>query len=66
MHSICIKCNLTNENSSMLWHKRLGHISKQRIERLISHEIFDSLDMSDFDVCINVSTGRQLTKGIKV
>ena len=25
------KCKLTDENSPMLWHKRLGHISKQRM-----------------------------------
>ena len=30
-----VKRKLTNENSSSLWHKRLGHISKRRIERLV-------------------------------
>ena len=28
-----------NENSSTLWHKRLGHISRDRIERLVKNEI---------------------------
>ena len=36
----------------MLWHKCLGHISKQRIERLMSDEILLSLDLADFQVCI--------------
>ena len=39
-----IKWKLTNENSGSLWHKHLGHISKQRIEKLMSNGILDSLD----------------------
>ena len=31
-----IKRKLTNENSSMLWHRCLGHISNQHIQRLVS------------------------------
>ena len=31
-----IKRKLTNENSSMLWHRCLCHISNQRIQRLVS------------------------------
>ena len=31
-----IKQKLINENSSMLWHKHLGHISNQQIQRLVS------------------------------
>ena len=33
-----------NEKSSILWHKRLGHISKQGMERLIKDEILPDLD----------------------
>ena len=29
------KRKLTDKNSSMLWYKYLGHISKQRIQRLV-------------------------------
>ena len=43
----------------MLWHKRLGHISKQRIERLVSDEILDPLDFTNFDVCVNCIKGKQ-------
>ena len=29
------KRGLINENSSILWHRRLGHISRERIEKLV-------------------------------
>jgi len=48
-----------NENSAALWHKRLGHISKQRIQRLVSDEILEPLDLSDFQVCIECIKGKQ-------
>lgn len=37
-----------NENSTTLWHKRLGHISKQRIQRLVDNGILGPLDLTDF------------------
>ena len=46
----------------MLWHKRLGHISKQRIQRLVSDDILDSLNMTDFQVCIECIKGKQIEK----
>ena len=54
-----INRKLLNENSSMLWHKRLGHISNQRIQRLVSEGILDPLDFSDFQVCIECIKGKQ-------
>ena len=54
-----IKRKLINENSSMLWHKRLGHISNQRIQRLGSEGIFDTLDFLDFQACIECIKGKQ-------
>ena len=56
------KRKLTDKDSVMLWHKRLGHISKQRIQRLVSDEIFYSLDMIDFQVCIDCIKGKQIEK----
>jgi hypothetical protein len=47
-----------NNNSATLWHKRLGHISKQRIQRLMSEGILESLDLSDFQVCIDCIKGK--------
>ena len=49
-----IKRKLTNENSSMLWHRCLGHISNQRIQRLVLEGILDPLDFSDFQVLYRV------------
>ena len=46
-----VKRKLTDENSSSLWHKRLVHISKRRIERFVSDGILDSLDFTDFEIC---------------
>ena len=54
-----VKRKLTNENSSSLWHKRLGHISKRRIERIVSYGILDSLDFADFEICTNCIKGKQ-------
>ena len=54
-----IKRKLTDANSTTLWHKRLGHISKQRIERLVSDRILNSLDFTDFDVYVNCIKGKQ-------
>ena len=48
-----------NENSATLWHKRLGHISKQRIERLVHDGILAPLDLVDFQVCIECIKGKQ-------
>ena len=54
-----VKRKLTNENSSSLWHKRLGHISKRRIERLVSDRILDFLDFAGFEICTNCIKGKQ-------
>ena len=43
----------------MLWHKRLGHISNQQIQRLVSEEILDPFDFSDFQVRIECIKGKQ-------
>jgi len=50
------------ESSSMLWHKRLGHISRKRMERLIKENILHSLDFSDFDNCIDCIKGKLTAK----
>ncbi|KAF0920196.1 hypothetical protein E2562_033748 [Oryza meyeriana var. granulata] len=56
--------NVINETSSKLWHCRLGHISRGRIERLIREEILLPLDFSDADHCIDCIKGK-FTKTIK-
>ena len=54
-----IKRKLTNEISSMLWHRCLCHISNQRIQRLVLEGILDTLDFLDFQVCIECIKGEQ-------
>ena len=39
--------------SSKLWHYRLGHISRGRIERLIKKSILPLLEFSDLEQCID-------------
>ena len=41
------------QQSSILWHKRLGHISKQRMELLVKNEILPPLNFNDFDFCVD-------------
>ncbi|RVW21621.1 Retrovirus-related Pol polyprotein from transposon TNT 1-94 [Vitis vinifera] len=55
---------LTKERSSLLWHKRLGHISKERVERLISSGILPRLDSDDLEICVDCVKGK-LTKNKK-
>jgi GAG-pre-integrase domain len=50
---------LTHKNSSALWHRRLGHISRQRLECLVKNKILEPLDMSDFDLCVQCAKGKQ-------
>ena len=54
-----------NLSSSMLWHKRLGHISRQRLERLVRDGVLSNLDFSDFETCVVCLKGNMITKTIK-
>ena len=56
------KCSGLNEKSFILWHKSLGHISKQK--RLIKDEILSYLDFLDFDTFVDCIKGK-LTAKIK-
>ena len=51
------KRKLTNENSTTLWHKLLGHISKNIIERLVSNGI---LDFTNFTIFVECIKGKQV------
>ena len=37
----------------------LGHISKQRMQRLVSEGILDSFDFENFKMCIDCIKGKQ-------
>ena len=47
------KRKLNNKNSSSLWHKRLGHISKNRVERLVSEGILDQINFQTLMYVLN-------------
>ena len=51
-----------NEKFSIFWHKRLGHISKQRMVRLIKDEIILNLDFSYFDTCVDCINAKLTSK----
>ncbi|KAJ9679813.1 hypothetical protein PVL29_021660 [Vitis rotundifolia] len=51
-----------NLSSSMLWHKRLGHISRQRLERLVRDGVLSNLDFSDFETCVVCLKGKMTAK----
>ena len=51
-----------NEKSFILWHKRLGHISKQIMKRLIKDEILPYLDFSYFNTCVDCIKGKLTAK----
>ncbi|KAG7564986.1 Integrase catalytic core [Arabidopsis suecica] len=60
-----IKRSASNESSAFLWHQRLGHISKERIMRLVKNDILPQLDFSDLNVCIDCIKGKQTKHIVK-
>ena len=48
--------------SSKLWHCRLGHISRERIEWLIKKAILRPLEVSGFKQCIDCIKGKYVKK----
>jgi len=57
-HNVGTKCSLVNEWSAFLWHKLLGHISRERMERLIKNEILPNLDFMDLNICVDCIKGK--------
>ena len=57
--NIGLKRSMMNENSAYLWHKRLGHISKERLQRLVNNEILPNLDFTDLRICVDCIKGKQ-------
>jgi len=48
------------DQSAYLWRKLLGHISKERMERLVRNEVLPKLYFfSDFGLCVNCIKGKQ-------
>jgi len=48
-----------NEQSAFLWHKHLGHFSRERIERLIKNKILIDLHFTNLNNCVDCIKGKQ-------
>ncbi|KAL8170702.1 hypothetical protein V2J09_022506 [Rumex salicifolius] len=55
------KC-IMNEDFFTLWHRRFGHISIERIKRLVKEGVLSTLDFTDFDTCSSCIKGKQTNK----
>ncbi|GJW41288.1 retrotransposon protein, putative, ty1-copia subclass [Tanacetum coccineum] len=51
MYAVSNKRAKLNLDSTLLWHCRLGHINKKRIEKLQHDGLLDSTDIESFEVC---------------
>ena len=52
------KRSKVEEKSFKLWHKRLGHISRERVERLSKENILPTLDFDDLGTCVDCIRGK--------
>ena len=58
------RCKI-DENSSMLWNQRLGHISIKSIKRLVKYGVLNTLDFDDFKTCVDYIKGKQINMSKK-
>ena len=58
-HNVGTKCGLIDESLAYLWNKRLGHISKEIILRLVKNEILHDLDFTDLSICVDCIKEKQ-------
>lgn len=56
---------LTNDNSSILWHRKLGHISKERMMRLVKLGSLPNLSFHDLEHCIDCYKGKTTSSNNK-
>jgi hypothetical protein len=57
--------SLMNKNSALLWYRRLGHISIERIKILVNDGVFKTLDFTNFGTCVDCIKGKQTNKTTK-
>ncbi|GJV26335.1 retrotransposon protein, putative, ty1-copia subclass [Tanacetum coccineum] len=62
MYVISNKRAKLNLDSALLWHCRLGHISKKRIEKLQHDGLLDSTDIKSFEKCVSCMSGKMARK----
>lgn len=56
------KCVRIDDKSCILWHKRLRHISRQRMEKLIKDVILPNLNLSNLSTCLKCMKGKLTSK----
>nr|GEW00493.1 mitochodrial transcription termination factor [Tanacetum cinerariifolium] len=49
-------------DSALLWHCRLGHISKKRIKKLQHDGLLNSSDLREFEKCVSCMSGKMARK----
>ncbi|GJY99250.1 retrotransposon protein, putative, ty1-copia subclass [Tanacetum coccineum] len=62
MYAVSNKRAKLNLDSTLLWHCRLGHISKKRIEKLQHDGLLDSTDIKSFEKCVSCMSGKMARK----
>ncbi|GJU55506.1 retrotransposon protein, putative, ty1-copia subclass [Tanacetum coccineum] len=62
MYAVSNKRAKLNLDSSLLWHCRLGHISKKRIEKLQHDGLLNSIDSKSFEKCVPCLSGKMARK----
>nr|GEX75830.1 retrotransposon protein, putative, Ty1-copia subclass [Tanacetum cinerariifolium] len=58
MYTVSIKRAKLNLDSTLLWHCRLGHISKKRIEKLQHDGLLNSTNIQSFEKCVSCMSGK--------
>ncbi|GJU42696.1 retrotransposon protein, putative, ty1-copia subclass [Tanacetum coccineum] len=62
MYAVSNKRAKLNLDSSLLWHCRLGHISKKRIEKLQHDGLLNSTDIKSFEKYVSCMSGKMARK----
>ncbi|GKD43321.1 retrotransposon protein, putative, ty1-copia subclass [Tanacetum coccineum] len=62
MYAISNKSAKINLDSALLWHCRLGHISKKRIEKLQHDGLLNSTDNKSFKKCVSCMSRKMARK----
>nr|GEU61781.1 hypothetical protein [Tanacetum cinerariifolium] len=62
MYAVSNKRAKLNLDSVLLWHCRIGHISKKRIEKLQVDGLLDSTDVKSFEKCVSCMSGKMARK----
>nr|GEX01011.1 hypothetical protein [Tanacetum cinerariifolium] len=62
IYALINKRTKSNLDSALLWHYRLGHISKKRIEKLQHDGLLNSTDLRDFKICPLCMSGKMARK----